>query len=88
MRNSIHQSGLDYAALVTERERRREERADVGVRAYVRDGVFRGDVEGAKEARIEVERNWPWSTLRLDAAAVAAEGTKWARMQPRNKERR
>lgn len=50
----------------------------------MRDGTFRG-CRGAKEARIEVERNWPWSTLRLDAAA--AEGTKWARMRPRNKER-
>ncbi|EZA60547.1 hypothetical protein X777_14573, partial [Ooceraea biroi] len=46
VRNSIHQSGLDYAALVT---------------------------------------NWPWSTLRLDAAA--AKGTKWARTWLRNKER-
>lgn len=27
MRNSIHQSGLDYAALVTERERERARRA-------------------------------------------------------------
>jgi len=44
------------------------------------------DVEGTKKTRIEVERNWPWSTLRLDAAA--AKGTKWARMRPRNKERR
>lgn len=44
-------------------------------------------VEGANEARIvvESERNWPWSTLRLDAAA--AEGTKWARTWLRNKER-
>ncbi|KAL0116295.1 hypothetical protein PUN28_011251 [Cardiocondyla obscurior] len=81
--NSIHQSGLDYAALVTERMRRREKerererrREKRGVHVHVHMERFEG-VEGAKEARIEVERNWPWSTLRLDAAT--AEGTKRAR---------
>lgn len=54
VRNSIHQSGLDYAALVTERERKRGEgrgrENERGVRVhtgghvcvYVRDGAFRG----------------------------------------------
>lgn len=93
MRNSIHQSGLDYAALVTERKRSERERESGAMRCiyrmcvcvYERWSVSRGR-EG--EARIEVERNWPWSTLRLDAAA--AEGTKWAeeRTRLRNKEKR
>lgn len=86
VRNSIHQSGLDYAALVTEgkRERERVRRACVHRICVCTWEMER--FEGAKEARIEVERNWPWSTLRLDAAAAAIEGTKWARTRPRNKE--
>lgn len=55
MRNSIHQSGLDYAALVTERKRKTvKERGRKGEQSarvcvhricrcvYMRDGVFRG----------------------------------------------
>lgn len=94
VRNSIHQSGLDYAALVTGKERERERRGESGacmctsnvIGVYMWEMECFESVEGAKEARIEVERNWPWSTLRLDAAA--AKGTKWARTRPRNKERR
>lgn len=39
------------------------------MRVCVRErwSVSRG---GEGEARIEVERNWPWSTLRLDAVAA------------------
>lgn len=55
MRNSIHQSGLDYAALVTERERKSEEgRAGrVGVSKYVRDGSEGGPNRGREKLALE-----------------------------------